>query len=493
MPHCADTIAAVSTPAGRAPLAIVRLSGDRAWELARGLVWPDDAAMLPERCPDYAALRARLGLASCSVRIPAELYLMRRPRSYTREDIVEIHMVGAPPLVEEVLEALLAAGARLADPGEFTRRAFLNGRIDLTQAEAVCSIIRSRSDAEHRAAVRLLEGGLFRRVREMREELLALCAQVEAGIDFADQDIEIISADAAAEALVRARGKLAELAQGGRSKDVQEEAVRVVLCGPVNAGKSSLFNALLGEDRVIVASVPGTTRDTVEAVLEIHGVRVRLTDTAGGWRGETGEGRCEGVDDPLEGEAVLPSPLSPLPSAPADQIERSAQERARAQATRADIVVLVLDGSRPLDAEEGDMIRSLDPSRSLVVLNKADLKREIPDCAVTRLRKGVSVLALSARTGAGVGELRERLAGMVWEGGLDLSAAGLALNARHRQAIRRAMSAIVSAVDSTARQMSVEFVALDLREALDALGEIVGETVSDDILDRIFAEFCIGK
>ena len=476
--------------------------------MARGLVWPDDAAMLPERCPDYAALRARLGLASCSVRIPAELYLMRRPRSYTREDIVEIHMVGAPPLVEEVLEALLAAGARLADPGEFTRRAFLNGRIDLTQAEAVCSIIRSRSDAEHRAAVRLLEGGLFRRVREMREELLALCAQVEAGIDFADQDIEIISADAAAEALVRARGKLAELAQGGRSKDVQEEAVRVVLCGPVNAGKSSLFNALLGEDRVIVASVPGTTRDTVEAVLEIHGVRVRLTDTAGGWRGEpparrsgamapreggTGEGRCEGVDDPLEGEAVLPSPLSPLPSAPADQIERSAQERARAQATRADIVVLVLDGSRPLDAEEGDMIRSLDPSRSLVVLNKADLKREIPDCAVTRLRKGVSVLALSARTGAGVGELRERLAGMVWEGGLDLSAAGLALNARHRQAIRRAMSAIVSAVDSTARQMSVEFVALDLREALDALGEIVGETVSDDILDRIFAEFCIGK
>ena len=453
-----DTIVALATPAGESAIGIVRLSGPRAISIGgccfRGA----------QRLEELEDRRLTLGRFVVGDQDLDQILVsvMRGPRTYTGEDVVEFNCHGGPLVVRRALEALVRVGARLADRGEFTKRAFLNGRLDLTQAEAVCSIIRSRSEAQQRAALRLLDGGLAGRVRETRAALRDLCARVEAGIDFSDQDIEIVSAKALADALDRARTDVAEIARGGRSTDVREEAVRVVLCGPVNAGKSSLFNALIGEDRVIVTAVPGTTRDTVEAGVAIGGVRVRLTDTAG-------------------------------TRSPEDAVERSAQERARSQTTHADIVVLVLDGSRRLDAEEAEMVRPLDPARSLVVLNKSDLGREIPDTAIAQLRPALRAAVLSARTGAGVEELRERLAGMVWEGGLDLSAAGLALNARHRQALQRAASALDAATRSAREGMSAEFVALDLRDALDALGEIVGETATEDILDRIFAAFCIGK
>ena len=453
-----DTIIAVSTPAGIAPRAIVRLSGPEAFALL-GAAAPH-TPRLAER-PPYTRLHGIIGLSD-GTRAPADLYLMRSPYSYTREDVVEIHTFGSPMLLEMIVEDFLSRGARLAEAGEFTRRAFLNGRIDLAQAEAVLQVIRSRTDSELRLALRQLGGRFSHEILQAREKLLEICSLAELSIDFSDQDVEIISAADLAGAISGAGRLIAELAGQAERHGGGRPGVAVAICGRPNVGKSSILNALVGGKRSIVTHLPGTTRDAVEDLLEIDSHLFRLTDTAG-------------TRDP------------------ADVIEQEAVRRARLVAESADLVLFVTDISRPLTSQEIDFWNGLAPTPRIAVLNKADLPaRQAAGGPPASTRRDATVIT-SCIEGTGIEALKSAMVRAVRAGHIDSSAPSFLPNARHSSAISRAGEALSRARDAAESDMSTEFIALDLRVALDALGEVTGQVCTGDILDRIFSDFCIGK
>lgn len=372
------------------------------------------------------------------------------PRSYTREDVVEIHLPGSPSLVARLVRALVGRGARPARPGEFTLRAFLNGRFDLAQAEAVEQVIAAESEAERRAALDQLEGAFSRRLRQVEHELLDLCADAEAAIDFVDQDIEFLSVEEAVARARRARERLGGLIADSAARHVADERPAVVLYGRPNSGKSTLFNALTGGD-ALVSDIPGTTRDVLAADLDV-GVPVRLFDTAG--------------DRQAAG------------------LEAEASRRGRAAAGTADLVLFVVD------AADWEASLPLEPRGVpvLLVVNKCDLA---PGEAVRTRFHIREAVCTSGRTGRGLAELKARVAAMLQEGEGDRGAR-FRLNFRQRALLREAEAALERAA-AAAPGLGMEFVALDLRAALDALGGITGRHVSEDLLDRIFSRFCLGK
>jgi len=456
-PLPSDTIVAVSTAKGPAPRGIVRLSGPKAEAIVGA------AACRGFRRPrrNYSAVSAEIALPEFTV--PATIYVMRGPRSYTREDVIEIHTFGAPPLLQAVMERLVAAGARPAGPGEFTRRAFLNGRLDLTQAEAVQAVVGAAGEAEYRAAQEALVGGLAARLRPIRAELVRLAASVEVSLDFSDQDVEIISRSEVVESAGRIRAALDELLSRASDGRLGSHAVRVVLYGPPNAGKSSLFNAILRQRRTIVSVEPHTTRDTVETEVTIAGRPLLLVDTAG----------LHAADDDLRAAAV-----------------------ARSEAARrsADLLLCVLDSSRSPGEEEARALRAASASPALILLNKSDLG-PCDSGLAARLPARVDRLRVSARTGAGLDDVLRWLAEWLSDGRVERFPADLMLNARQTALLKDARASLDRIVrpdvDEGGTQM--DLVATDLNEALDALSRITGDAVTEDVLDRIFADFCIGK
>jgi len=458
-----DTIIAVSTASGIARRAIVRLSGPDAFRLVQESLpaWIDLAAQ-----PPYSRLVSELRLADGTL-LPADLYLMRGPRSYTREDVAEIHTFGSPVLLEMIVEDFLRRGARLALPGEFTRRAFLNGRLDLSQAEAVLQVIRSRSDAELRLALRHLDGRFSGEIEAVRQRLLRVCTLAELSIDFSDQDVEIIATPELLGAIDDARAAIGGLAEQARRQSGGRPGVSVAIRGRPNVGKSSLLNALLGRPRSIVTHIPGTTRDAVEETLEIGGLLFRLCDTAG-------------------------------ERDPADAVEREAVCRAAAASASADLVLVVVDLAEGLAQGERELWQAAAGKPRIAVLNKADLPAAQPPEAVATALGCPGAVRVSCKMGWGIDDLKGEMARMVREGRIDASAPSFLLNARHCDAVRRGAEALDRAAQAAADGLSVEFVALDLRIALDALGEIAGRApgragCTGDILDLIFSEFCIGK
>lgn len=426
----AETIAALSSPPGPSARAIIRLSGPRALEIG--------AALAGVATPSSrSAIRGTF--AACGAEVPALLLAMPAPRSYTREDVAEIHLPGAPPIAAEALRRAFAAGARPAGPGEFTRRAVENGRISLAQAEAVMAIIRARDDSERRAAAGRLAGKGGRALAGASGELAGLVADVEASIDFIEHDVPCASREELSGRIAALAGRLRGATAGDAPPD---DTPRVALAGPPNAGKTSLFNALTGA-RGLVSALPGTTRDVLEAELSLGPARVRIADAPGD------------------------AELAPGPDA-------DAAARGRASRDRADIVLHVRDGSRPFD------VPSLDPARELLVLNKSDL-------GVPPARPG---LAVSAHTGAGLPRLRARIALLARRRAGDPESA---LSAREREAATRAAEGLDRALHALGEGLAEEFVALELREALEALSGAAGTVTSEDILDRVFAKFCIGK
>ena len=458
-----DTIVAVSSPAGVSARAIIRLSGPHALGTAAE-VFEADADIAVETVPTYRSVTGHVRPTGETLRCPAVLYVMRAPSSYTREDVVEIHTVGSPPLVKMILEALLARGARLAEPGEFTRRAFLHGRIDLVQAESVMAVIRSRSEAELRSAVACLRGRRSEDVAEVREALGDLCAHVELMIDFSDQDIDPFSCDELRDELLAIVEKLNTAAATADNGTVRTDAVAAAIYGRPNVGKSSLMNALGVSRRAIVTDRPGTTRDTVADLLSIGGIRFRFVDTAGLRRTE-------------------------------DDVERLAADRARQAVRESALALLVLDGSSPLSAEDEAIAHELRPPTVIAVINKCDLPQRLHLADVSHLPHVDSVIVTSALTGAGMAELKQAMVDTVVGGKVDRSASVAAVTARQRDAIQRALSALdrADALLTGDPELQPELVALELREALSILGEIAGEVTPDDLLDRIFSEFCIGK
>ncbi|HZX61511.1 MAG TPA: tRNA uridine-5-carboxymethylaminomethyl(34) synthesis GTPase MnmE [Candidatus Methylomirabilis sp.] len=454
-----DTIAAIATPPGEGGIGIVRLSGAEALEIAARAFRPSSGAD-PRQFASHSIHHGTVGDPDTGgVVDEVLLMLMRAPRSYTGEDVVELHGHGGRVAVQALLALIFRHGARPALPGEFTRRAFLNGRLDLAQAEAVLDIVQAKTEAGLKAAVRQLRGGLSDRVRELRAELIALLATLEASVDFPEDGHAFPEVGELEKRMYGAEERIRALMQKARDGRLLREGATVVIAGRPNVGKSSLLNALLGRERAIVSPVPGTTRDTVEEAFEIGGVHVRLIDTAG---------LREGAEGPVEQEGL---------------------RRTRAALAAADLTIVVMDGSEgiaPLDREVWSETR--DPR--VLVVNKADLPPALPPQAY-RGRLGTVPLFTSALSGQGVeevrGEIGQRLAA-------DLEGeATLMVRPRHHEGLQRAEKELRVAREGLGQGLSPDLIALDLRAALDALSEIVGESVTEEVLDRIFQDFCIGK
>jgi tRNA modification GTPase len=454
MPQAADTIAAISTPPGAGGIGIVRLSGPQALRLA------DEVFRGRERPSECATYTAHYGHVVDGAEVLDEclLLVMRAPRSYTREDVVEIHCHGGPVVLRQVLDLVVRKGARLAGPGEFTQRAFLNGRIDLVQAEAVMDLIRAQTDLSRRAAMAQLDGHLSRRVEALRQRLQDFLVHVEASLDFLDDDIEIISRQEQQRRAEELVAELRRLEEGAEAGQILREGVTAAIVGRPNVGKSSLMNALLRTNRVIVTPIPGTTRDVIEEGINLRGVPLRLIDTAG-----------------LRDSA--------------DVVEREGVERTRHWMARADLVLLVLDTSESLQPEDWEGLAAVADKKTVLVLNKADLPAQwephlLPPAAAT--------VRVSALHGTGLEELEETLFRLVWQGEVQAGEVWVT-NVRHKRALSQARESLERVLETLAQGYTEELVAVDLRAALHQLGEIVGVTLTEDVIRQIFETFCIGK
>lgn len=454
-----DIIAAISTPIGTGGIGIVRMSGAGCITLADTLfLGQKRLAEKPSHTLSYGKIIDSAGEIIDEVLVS----IMKAPQTYTKEDIVEINCHGGPFVTRRILEALLEAGARLAEPGEFTKRSFLNGRIDLTQAEAVIDLIHSKTELSRQAAVGQLEGRLKKAVREMREEILDMTAAIEAAIDYPDYDIEAetySSMEAGTRSLLERAEKLLENADRGK---IIREGIQTVIIGKPNVGKSSLLNWLLEEDRAIVTDIPGTTRDTVEEYLNIGGIPVKIVDTAGIRETE-------------------------------DTAERIGVEKSRAYADTADLVIFMLDASRPLEEEDKEILSFIRGKKAVVLLNKTDLEQRLPLAELETLIPGKQILPISVKRNEGFEQLMDTLKEMFLEGDGASCQSGLFINTRHKDALLRAKTALEHCMETIQDRMPEDFISMDLQDANLALGEITGDTSDEEIIDRIFTKFCLGK
>ncbi|MFW6112852.1 MAG: tRNA uridine-5-carboxymethylaminomethyl(34) synthesis GTPase MnmE [Thermodesulfobacteriota bacterium] len=456
-PEAGDTIAAISTPPGEAGIGIVRLSGPRAQAIARQL-------FRPRRPRDpWQSHRLYLGHILDSkghVLDEVLLTLMRAPQTYTREDVVEIHCHSGFAVLKAVLAEVLAQGARLARPGEFTLRAFLAGRLDLSQAEAVLEVIQARTQASLRVAAAHLAGGLGKRLGEVRPVLLHLLARVDAALDFPDEAAEL-SPQSLDEELAGPLEELEQLLATYQQGRLLREGVGVVLAGRPNVGKSSLLNRLLNTERAIVTDIPGTTRDVIEETISLAGVPLRLSDTAG-----LREAR--------------------------DLVEELGVARSRERLAQADLILLLVDASEPLSSEDVQTLEDLAARPVLLVLNKIDLPQKIKVEDVRRY-SSQPVVEISALTGQGLERLEQAMVDAVLAGGAQ-PAGEIVTQARHAELLAQAQEALNRGRELLEQpEPPWELLAFEVKEALTALGEITGEEVGDAVLDQIFAEFCIGK
>lgn len=448
----ADTIAAIASAPGGAARGIVRVSGDHAVQCVAACFRSENAI----QCADVtrpSVLKGALTLPGFSSTMPCDLYLWPGRRSYTGSPVAELHTIGSPPLLDAVLQAVCEAGARLAEPGEFTLRAFLAGRLDLVQAEAVLGVIDAAGANQLKTALDQLAGGLSRPLAQLRDDLLNLLADLEAGLDFVEEDIELISAAEVHERLLQAADAVRQVSQQMCSRGQITNFVRVVLVGSPNVGKSSLFNALIGNGAALVSAVPGTTRDYLTAQLELGGISCELIDTAG---------------------ATLVDDL--------DSIDRAAQDATRSQDRHTNVRVFCIASTRSTDPAESARLAARD--YDLLVLTKCD------HLALDFVQPGA--IATSSATGAGLDLLRERLREAIIAATMpDGAVASTA--ARCSESLRFASESLQLASDLTKNSAGDELVASEIRSALTELGKVVGAIYTDDVLDRIFSRFCIGK
>lgn len=457
-----DTIVAIATPPGVGGVGIVRLSGPRAVAIGDALFRPE-GGKAENRLSRVESHRMVYGWIENEEGPLDEVLavVMRAPRSYTREDVVEVHCHGGMLILTTVLAMATGLGARMAEAGEFTMRAFLNGRVDLTRAEAVGDIVRGRSALGLRVSADQLRGRLYEEIKALSGQVARMAALVAAGIDFPEEDVVFAHRDDIARDLDAVLEKLAGLLAGAGRGRIIREGVAVAIVGRPNVGKSSLLNRLLRENRAIVTEVPGTTRDTVEEIVELDGLMVRLVDTAG-----------------------IRSTV--------DRLEREGIARSRAAMARADLALLVLDGAEPLSDEDRMLIDETGKQASLVTVNKVDLLDGAPPGWMAEL-KGRDSLLVSAVTGAGLEALEAWIHDWALGGDRPVLEDALITNLRQENAAREAAGAIRSAREALEAGLGDELLAIDLERGLSALGAIVGETTTDDLLNSIFAEFCIGK
>jgi tRNA modification GTPase len=446
--HLDDTIVAIATPPGRGGIGIVRLSGTEARAIAAPLL------RLPRELEPGRAIFGELVEPESGARLDEVLVtFFQKPHSYTADDVVEIAAHGSPIVLGRVLELALAAGARMAEPGEFTMRAFLNGRIDLAQAEAVRDLIESQTLYQARVAAQQLGGALSRRLQPVKEVLAHLIAQLEAGIDFAEDDVSITPNAEIFQALASVRQPLEELAASFAFGKIVHEGLTLAIVGRPNVGKSSLFNRLVERERAIVTATPGTTRDLVSETVAIGGIPVRLVDTAG----------IRQALDEAEGIGI---------------------RKSREALADADLVIVVLDATQPLTPLDEELQTHTGARRTMVVANKVDLA---PSSLFPH------ALRTSAITGDGLAELRAAILRQIQGDAGATAESGFLTSLRHQKSVQDALSSLASALQAVAQHVPHEMLLLDLYQSLRALDEITGATTADDILNRIFSSFCIGK
>jgi tRNA modification GTPase len=449
VPHTPNTIVAISTPPGRGGIGIVRLSGARSLAIAGTLLRPAKPL-----APNHATLAKILG-PSGETLDEALVTFFKGPHSYTSEDVVEIAAHGAPVLLAYLVEASIEAGARLAEPGEFTQRAFISGRLDLTQAEAVHDLIAAQTLHQARVAAAQLGGSTSQAIAPIKRDLITLIASLEAGVDFAEDDLDLLPEAEILRQLENIRDCLQTLAQTSAYGRIVRDGAKLAIVGLPNAGKSSLFNRLLQRERAIVTAHPGTTRDPISERLSLAGIPIELIDTAG---------------------------LRDVPETPESEPERIGIARSRATLADADLVLHVLDASAPPHPEDLTLQASLTARPYLRVLNKSDLTSIPPE---------TGAIATSALTGAGLDTLREAIIAQL--AAAPPADSPILTNIRQSQAVSDALAALATALQAAATEIPHEFLLLDLHAALEALDRLTGATAPDDILSLIFSTFCIGK
>ena len=454
------TIAAIATAPGEGGIGIIRLSGVSAAEIADKIFHTGKIKTFKEAVP-YMMYFGHVTDGEKRIDEGLAVY-MKAPHSYTGEDVVEIQIHGSAEALRETLSLALRSGAVPAMRGEFTKRAFLNGRLDLAQAEAVMDIISAKGEAALTQAESHLSGALSGFVHEVMEELKDLITKLEVTIDYPEEDLEDLTMEEIRDALEKIDKSLSALLKRSEEGRVIREGLRTAIIGRPNAGKSSLLNALLQEERAIVTDVPGTTRDTIEEAVHISGVSLLLMDTAG----------LRETDN---------------------KVEQIGIERARASMEKADLILAVIDGSSPLDEEDKEILHSLVGKKAIVILNKYDLTPEVKAEDIWEIAEHVPVVSLSARYGSGMDELREELRKITEKQDTDAGRILFLTNLRHVELVRKALDNVLRARASVREGLQADFIVIDLTEAWKTMGEITGDTMDDELIHSIFSRFCVGK
>lgn len=457
-----DTIAAISTPIGEGGIGIVRLSGSKALQMADEIFISKDGGR-PSRFGSFTTHYGHVIENGKEKKVIDEVILtvMRAPKSYTKEDIVEINCHGGIEALKRTLGLVVKKGARMAEPGEFTKRAFLNGRIDLVQAEAVLDVIRAKTQSSLKAAMYQLDGDLSKAVEGSREEIIDIASDIEASIDFPDEEIDILTKEVfkKSESVLKRMKALKDTFEEGV---VLREGVLAVICGKPNVGKSSLMNLLLKRDRVIVTPVPGTTRDAVEEMINIKGIPMRIVDTAG-------------IVESL------------------DMVEKEGVKRSKNYLEMADLVLLVLDASTKIEDKDYEIGKMAEGRKKIVVLNKMDLPVNIDRKKIKEVFGKDVIIEISVKSKTNIDILERTIAEAVWSGKIRQGEGAIVTNIRHKELLDKSFDNMLSVNELLKSGSSPELISVDLNEAIFNLGLIIGKSVSEDILDRIFDKFCIGK
>lgn len=455
-----DTIAAISTALGEGAIAIVRVSGDDAVEKVNRIFKGKDLTEVPSHTIHYGHI---VDLDTNQVIEEVMVSIMRAPRTFTRENIVEINCHGGLVSVNKVLQLILAQGVRLAEPGEFTKRAFLNGRIDLSQAEAVMDLIRAKTDRAMNVAINQMEGRLSKLIGRLRQEILETLAHVEVNIDYPEyDDVEEMTHNILIEKSIHVRSEIAKILETSKQGKILREGIATAIIGRPNVGKSSLLNSLVQEKKAIVTDIAGTTRDVIEEYVNVRGVPLKLIDTAGIRETE-------------------------------DVVERIGVERSKEMMSQADLVLVVVNYSEALTNEDEDLFRAVQGKDFIVIVNKTDLPQAIDMERVTELALGNRVITTSLIEEQGIDELEKAIADLFFEGTIDSADMTYVSNARHIGLLTQAEKTIGDAIEAIENGVPIDMVQIDLTRTWEILGEITGDTVHESLIDQLFSQFCLGK
>ena len=458
-----DTIAAISTPMGEGAIAIVRLTGDQALSIIDKIYKGPGNKKLSEVNSHTIHYGHLVDPDSEKVVEEVMVSIMRGPKTFTREDVVEINCHGGLVSVKKVLNLVLTNGARLAEPGEFTKRAFLNGRIDLSQAEAVMDLIRAKTDRAMNVALGQMEGRLSKLVQTLRQEILETLAHVEVNIDYPEyDDVEEITHNMLIKKASYVKDQLVKLLQTAEQGKILREGISTVIVGRPNVGKSSLLNAFVQENKAIVTDIPGTTRDVIEEYVNVRGVPLRLLDTAGIRETE-------------------------------DIVERIGVEKSRTVLKEADLILLVLNNAEELTNEDLQLFEATKGMETIIIVNKTDLPRKIDMNRIRELGGNSPIITTSILEDKGINELEEAISNLFFEGDLEASDLTYVSNTRHIALISQALKIIEDAISAIENNTPIDLVQIDLTRAWEILGEIIGDTVSDSLIDQLFSQFCLGK